>query len=53
MSAFLLLAALALAPITISGTVSTEDGKPIAGAQVMIHHSGRTDTAASDAKGEF
>jgi outer membrane cobalamin receptor len=42
-----------LAPITISGTVSAEDGKPLGGAQIVIHHSGRTDTVASDAKGEF
>jgi outer membrane cobalamin receptor len=44
---------LALAPVTVSGTVSTEDGKPLAGAQIIVHHGGRTDTASADAKGEF
>jgi outer membrane cobalamin receptor len=43
----------ALTPITVSGTVSTEDGKPVAGAQIVIHHTGRTDTTSADAKGEF
>src|SRR5215471_10039900 len=40
-------------PVTVSGTVSTEDGKPVTGALIAVHYSGRTDTAVSDAKGEF
>jgi outer membrane cobalamin receptor len=40
-------------PVTVSGNVSTEDGKPVSGAQVVVHHSGRTDTVTSDAKGNF
>lgn len=43
----------ALTPVTLSGTVSTEDGKPLPGAQIVVHHSGRADTTSSDAKGEF
>ena len=43
----------ALTPVTLSGTVTSSDGKPIAGAQVVVHHGGRTDTTVSGAKGEF